>query len=54
MFSPFGEVQSVKIERDTNNNESKGFGFVCFVDSDSAKKAIESLNGKKLNDDLEL
>jgi len=52
-FEAFGELQSVKIERNPKG-ESKGFGFVCFEDNDKAKDAIEALNGKKLDDGLEL
>lgn len=48
LFSEFGAVQSVKIDRDTNG-ESKGFGFVCFENSDEAKKAIDALHNKKID-----
>ena len=45
-FANFGEVTSVKIIVDReNNNRSKGFGFVE-MDDEGAKKAIEELNGK--------
>jgi len=43
----------VKIERDTKG-DSKGFAFVCFTDSNKAKESIEGLNGKKLDNNLEL
>lgn len=46
LFSSFGEILNVKIEKD-NKEESKGFGFVCFSDSEKAKVAIEELNGTK-------
>ncbi|MGC9325908.1 MAG: RNA recognition motif domain-containing protein, partial [Desulfomonilia bacterium] len=28
LFSPYGEVKSVKIIKDNYSNQSKGFGFV--------------------------
>ena len=44
-FANYGEVKSVKIIVDKNNNRSKGFGFIEMDDAD-ANKAIEELNGK--------
>jgi polyadenylate-binding protein len=53
MFSKFGTVLSVKIDRD-QKNESKGFGFVCFENADDAKKAIDELHNTKLDNGNEL
>lgn len=53
MFAKFGTVNSVKIDRD-QKNESKGFGFVCFENSEDAKKAIDELHGSKLDNGNEL
>lgn len=53
MFTPFGEILSVKIERD-GKGDSKGFAFVCFADSDRAKESIETLNNRKMDNNLEL
>jgi len=53
MFSKFGKVLSVKVELDANN-ESKGFGFVCFENSDDAKNAIDALHNTKLDNGNEL
>jgi len=57
-FKKFGEIKSVKIEKyvlvTKINNEmkeiptSKGFGYVCFEDAESAKKALEEMNNKYL------
>jgi polyadenylate-binding protein len=57
-FKKFGEIKSVKIEKymlvTKENNElkqyptSKGFGYVCFEDSECAKKALEEMNEKFL------
>lgn len=43
-FSAFGKVTSVRIM--TQNGRSKGFGFVCFSNSEEAIKAIEEMNGR--------
>lgn len=46
-FSEFGKILSVKIAKD-DNGTSKGFGFVSFESADSAKKAVEKMNGVQL------
>jgi polyadenylate-binding protein len=58
IFGKFGEVKSVKIPKyilETKvNNEfkeilmSKGFGYVCFTDPETAKLAMDEMNGKFL------
>ena len=55
-FGKYGNVTSVKIEKyipelkdkDQNNLISKGFGYVSYDNADSAKTALEALNGKYL------
>ncbi|CAF4762892.1 unnamed protein product [Rotaria sp. Silwood1] len=42
-FSKFGIITSVKVM--SKNGRSKGFGFVCFSESDEAKKAVAEVNG---------
>ncbi|KAK9066102.1 hypothetical protein SSX86_015504 [Deinandra increscens subsp. villosa] len=44
-FSDFGKVVLTKVIRH-NNGISKGFGFVCFSNTEEAKRACDSLNGK--------
>ncbi|KAJ3705547.1 hypothetical protein LUZ61_009252 [Rhynchospora tenuis] len=46
-FCQFGPIVSVMIKRD-DSGISKGFGFVCFENADSAKKAVETMNGLQL------
>ena len=55
LFGQFGNITSIKLEGDLienkDNNEkkkfiNKGFGYVSFDTIESAKKALESLNGK--------
>lgn len=48
MFETFGKLGSFTVMRDEQNN-SKGFGFVCFEDAENATKAIEAMHGKKLD-----
>jgi RNA recognition motif-containing protein len=47
LFSPFGEVQQVKIMTDRDTGKSRGFAFVEMVQDDDAAKAIGALNGKE-------
>ena len=57
-FSKYGKIRSIKIERykleknDENSYKeipkSKGFGYVCFENQESAKNAMIALNGKYL------
>jgi RNA recognition motif-containing protein len=44
LFSPYGEVKSVKIMKDSASGEPRGFAFVEMLDSESATKAIRALD----------
>ncbi|KAG0477313.1 hypothetical protein HPP92_014154 [Vanilla planifolia] len=46
-FSEFGRIFNVKISKDDAGN-SRGFGFVNFENHESAKKAVEAMNGVQL------
>ncbi|KAG0477333.1 hypothetical protein HPP92_014174 [Vanilla planifolia] len=46
-FSEFGRIFNVKISKDDDGN-SRGFGFVNFENHESAKKAVEAMNGVQL------
>ncbi|XVE82828.1 hypothetical protein DITRI_Ditri16bG0036900 [Diplodiscus trichospermus] len=48
-FSTFGNILSCKIATD-HFGQSKGYGFVQFDNEESAKNAIDKLNGMLLND----
>ena len=48
-FSEIGEVLSAKIITDKFSGKSRGFGFVEMANEEDAKKAIEELNGTKLD-----
>lgn len=45
LFSGY-ETEEITLIKDKFNGRSKGFGFVVIPDDESAKKAIEELNGK--------
>ena len=45
IFSPFGRIEQVQIIKDAVSGVSKGYAFVTFVEGESAKKALDQLNG---------
>jgi len=45
LFTSVGRVERVRIIRNKETNESRGFGFVTFKDSRMAAEAIAKLNG---------
>lgn len=57
-FKEYGNIKSVKIDKymlvTKEGNDikeiptSKGFGYICYEDPESAKQAIEAMNGKLL------
>lgn len=48
LFGEYGEIKSACIMRDSDG-KSKGFGFVCFSEPESAESAVEKLHGKDMN-----
>jgi len=48
MFASFGDITEAVIISDKFSGRSKGFGFVTFATEDSAKKAVEEMNGKDM------
>lgn len=48
LFSPFGQVASVKVVRDPSTRMCKGFGFVSYARRDEAMLAVSQLNGSSL------
>ncbi|KAI3726664.1 hypothetical protein L1987_66463 [Smallanthus sonchifolius] len=48
-FGEYGAITSVVVMKD-GEGKSKGFGFVNFENADAAANAVESLNGKKIDD----
>jgi RNA recognition motif-containing protein len=48
IFNEYGTVNDVKIITDKYSGKSRGFGFVTMENKTEAGKAIEELNGSKL------
>lgn len=48
IFEPFGSVDNVQLIYDTESGRSKGYGFVTFREAESAKRALDQLNGFEL------
>jgi len=48
LFLEFGSVEEAKVITDRNSGKSKGFGFVTLSDNSQSDKAIERLNGRKI------
>ena len=48
-FEEFGEVTSVKIITDKFTGRSKGFAFVEMANDEEGNEAINSLNGKEMD-----
>jgi cold-inducible RNA-binding protein len=49
MFAEYGEVTSAQVITDRDTGRSRGFGFVEMASSDSAEKAISSLDGRDIS-----
>ncbi|KAL6995475.1 poly(A) binding protein Pab2 [Sarracenia purpurea var. burkii] len=49
IFGEYGTITSAVVMRD-GDGKSKCFGFVNFENADDAAKAVEALNGKKIDD----
>ena len=47
LFSDY-ELEEVTIISDKFSGRSKGFGFVTIADEESAKKALQEMNGKEI------
>ncbi|XP_010792159.1 ELAV-like protein 2 isoform X2 [Notothenia coriiceps] len=48
LFGSIGEIESCKLVRDKITGQSRGFGFVNYVDPKDAEKALNTLNGLRL------
>lgn len=44
-FGRYGELESAKVMKDAETGKSKGFGFVCFKNSDDGTEAKVQLDG---------
>ncbi|KAK9469324.1 hypothetical protein V1512DRAFT_5313 [Lipomyces arxii] len=52
VFAKYGEVEKCEIMKDPHSRESRGFGFVKFVDAGEADAAREGLQGFELEGKL--
>ena len=48
LFAQYGTVVSAKVITDKFTGQSRGFGFVEMSTADEARKAIQALNGYRL------
>jgi len=48
LFSAAGALEGIEIVRDRQTGNSRGFGFVSFMMSSDAERAVEDLNGQDL------
>jgi len=48
LFASIGEVESCKLIRDKTTGQSLGYGFINYVNNEDAAKAIQTLNGLRL------
>lgn len=49
MFSKFGEIESVLVQKDETGNY-KDYGYVCFKEPEHAEKAMQEMDKKVLPD----
>lgn len=49
VFGDFGQVKSLRIIKDRDTGQSRGFGFVEMPNDDEAKEAIFRMNGGDYN-----
>ncbi len=49
VFGDFGVVSSLRIIKDRETHQSRGFGFVEMPNEDEAKEAIKRMNGGDYN-----
>lgn len=48
-FARFGEIVEAKVINERDTGRSRGFGFVTFAESDSARSAIAEMDGATLD-----
>lgn len=49
LFAEIGTVVSAAVVTDKSSNRSRGFGFVEMETEETAKEAIDKLNGREVN-----
>jgi nucleolin len=49
VFGEFGSIKGVRLPKDRESGDAKGFGYVEFTHVEDAQKALEAMNGKDVN-----
>ena len=49
IFEQYGEINSIKIIKDKETGESKGFGFIEMKNDEEGKKAIHAMNSQEID-----
>lgn len=49
IFSQFGEINQIRIMRNTNTGKALSYGFISFMSNECAASAMENLNGISLH-----
>jgi cold-inducible RNA-binding protein len=47
-FSKYGQIEEIKLIKDRDTGEFRGFGFITFIEGDAAVQALAS-NGENFN-----
>ena len=48
LFTSIGPIESCKLVRDKSTGQSLGYGFVNFIRLEDAEKAVQTMNGLRL------
>jgi ELAV like protein 2/3/4 len=48
LFGSIGTIESCKLVRDKTTGQSLGYGFVNFIRTEDAEKAVKAMNGLRL------
>eukprot|EP00062_Callorhinchus_milii_P013116 gi/632960868/ref/XP_007896441.1/ PREDICTED: cold-inducible RNA-binding protein B-like [Callorhinchus milii] len=49
VFSEYGQISEVRVIKDRDTQQSRGFGFITFENPGDAKDALLAMNGKSID-----